>query len=497
MDNLKSLLDECERLIRSGQIEQVHKNLSGVQPAKIPRELRLPAANICRRTGLITLGLKLLGPLIQTDKQGWRSEASSPELAEYAVLLHRSGAIQEALWVLGKVDPAQCPEVFLYQAFCLFGIWEYERAVISLEKFLRSPINAYQTLVGKVNLSAAMVALERRDEADEIIASILPNAKSGGFGRLHGNCLELRAQIHFQRGHFDQALGDLREASGAISAGRSIDHFLVRKWATIIDAMKSRNASPLITFRSEAISRGDWECVREMDRFALKIQFEQNRFDHLIFGTPFTPYREMIEYENPDYRASSEAFLIGDSSQTVLDLYKGKLKSSRRKGIEATQSVHRVIDALTRDFYRPLAIGGMFAELFEGEHFNVDSSIHRVHQSVYRTRQWIEENELPLVLLEQNGEYSLEVKRGFGILVPLERRRFQAETLRLEILRENYSTRDFVPREARMLLGISSTSLKALITSGLEAGTLLRSGAGRSTRYRFATNVKTPMANAA
>src|SRR4051812_14535658 len=67
MKQFTTLLNECEAAIRKGHTREVASRLKGLSTHEVPRELRLPLANLCRRAGVIPLSGKLLSPLVHAD----------------------------------------------------------------------------------------------------------------------------------------------------------------------------------------------------------------------------------------------------------------------------------------------------------------------------------------------------------------------------------------------------------------------------------------------
>lgn len=489
---MKALVDECESLIRAGQIDQVGRRLGALNPSKVERSWRLPIANIARRAGLISLGLKLLRPIAHPDKELAGMNPTVQEKAEYGVLLQRSGAIQDALRLLAKVDSRQVPEVLLYRAFCHFARWEYPQAIDVLEQYLVVEKRPYQHLVGSVNLASAFLDEGRLPQALEQIERNIGAAHEGRFGRLHGNCLELRAQVRFFEGDFARARTDLHVASQYLGAGKSNDQFAIRKWLAIIDAIESHEMEPLVAIRREAVERRAWESVREADRFSLKIDFDQDRFERLYFGTPYAFFREKLKNEYPSERLPP-GLVFGVNGENVLNLHSGKMPG----GEPPSQGIHQVIVSLTRDFYRPLGMGALFSELFPGEHFDIFSSINRIYQLIFRTRRWLMENKLDAGIVEDNGVYRFSFGTNFGVYVPLERDD-AAKSLdgrRLKDLEEHFGAKEFSSRQACQILGLSASAFKLLMTWALENRHVVRRGQGRSTVYRiFDTAAKTEAA---
>jgi tetratricopeptide (TPR) repeat protein len=477
---INDLVRQCEDLVRAGKIDQAQRLLSELETAKLPRSLRLPLANLCRRTDLLRLGLKILSPLVHTNKKQWQTIATPQELSEYAVLLQKHGAIREALWTLNHVDEKTVPEAALYKAFCHFSYWDFESAIECLERHSSLETRPYQRLTGRVNLCMALVSAGHLERAHEVLNELMAAAEQGSFARLHANCLELRAQVYLKSGDMEAAKGALAKALTVVSSNPALDHSLIKKWTAIIDGLETKNIAPLIQFREEAVLGGQWENVREADRFLLKIKFDESLFDNLMFGTPYPKYRAALQKEFG--RLPAKPFLmIGSATGPLLDLSSGEFEAAAFS--RPSQKVHSLIEILLRDFYRPVAIGGLFAELFSGEYFDPQSSVHRVHQLIYRTRGWIEENKLPIEIKEIDGKYSLCITGALRIRVPYERMRVQTEVMRLESLRAHFGGGRFGSRDACEVLGISSTTFKSWINWALSESRVVRMGSGSRTCY--------------
>src|SRR4051812_46878358 len=97
------IIEHCETALRTGQGQLITHYFADLQTKDVPRRWRLPIANICRRAGLISLGLKILTPIVHPQKEILESAASAQELVEYAGLLERCGAAKEALKILKKI----------------------------------------------------------------------------------------------------------------------------------------------------------------------------------------------------------------------------------------------------------------------------------------------------------------------------------------------------------------------------------------------------------
>ena len=478
MTDFKELIAKCENEIRAGQSQKVAGLLTGLERSEVPLGFRLPLANLCRRVGLISQGLKYLAPIIQSDREGV-SPASNGELAEYAALLQREGAIHEALLLLDRVDAGAVPDASLFKAFCHFARWEYAQSIPHLRQFLTGSIPPYMRLVGEVNLSSALIAIGQHDEALEILSSLISSAREGSFNRLLANCLEMRAQVWIRRSDFAAARADLADGTELASREKTIDLFLIQKWAAVLQLLEARDSQGLKAFRQRAVAANDWESVRESDLYLLKASFDRKRFEHLYFGTPFAGYRAKIERELGRVPAA-ESFILGSRQGPRIEIERGSIdgEDSLRFG----GKTHRVLQILTRDFYRPASLGGLFADLFPEEYFNVYSSPNRVRQIVSRARRFFEAAELPLAIEERGGTYRLSIEGEVGLVVE---RETQTPEPQLEQLRKLASVYDggSSSRQGRESLALSPSSFKRLMSWAIEKGKAERVGATTSTYY--------------
>jgi tetratricopeptide (TPR) repeat protein len=487
MQDFAALIQACESDIRLGRSQDAARRLNSVNPYKVPRDWRLPVANLCRRTGQIASGLKLLLPIVYAEFNRKAEPPSARELAEYAVLLLRSGSVAEALRTLERVDVKQVPEAYLYRAFAHFARWDYPEAVPNLEKYLHFQLAPYAELVGRVNLAAALVATTRYQEALELLNVIIEKAKASGAVRLLGNSLELRAQIHIDWADYKSARANLNEAASLFSADPSVSQAFVTKWLAVIDGLETGSTERLMAFRSESLQRKDWESVRESDLFISKIAFDRQRFEHLYFGTSFPYYRKMIE-RYVGYKITSNEFLFGDPLGLRMDLVSGRVE-----GLETEipgKNMHRLIAGLLRDFYRPRSLGGIFDEVFPGEHFNIFHTPDRIHQLMRRTRIWLRENSIPIEIAEDHGTYRLVISGPFAFRIPLEVRAKESEELQFQRVREAFARKGrFSAREAREKLGLPKSSFNRLIHWAIAHGRIQISGASTSTIYEFVDSV--------
>lgn len=483
MNDYKALLAQCDKDIRAGRIGKAAKLLHQLNTSQVGREWKLPLAKMCRRSGQIGVGLRLLTPLVLSQAHKLLSTATDEEMAEYAVLLQRHGSVGEALRLLERIPAEKVPESLLFRAFCHFNSWRYQAAIPLLERYLSSIDQDYPRLVGHVNLAAALAMCRMHDRALATLAKALEEARRGEHRRLEANCLELRAQVFIQMGMFAKAREDLELGVRLLDSASVHDTMFLSKWAAVIEAETSRNIAPLERMREEASSRRLWETVREADLQILKVEFDTVLHEKLVFGTPFESYRERVAIET-GVNLLVQHTVIGDGQVPCLDVFSGDFQGGA--DLKPGSKNHQLIEILSRDLYRPAKVGGLFAGLFPGEYFDIFSSPDRVHQILRRTRAWLKKSKTPLAIEEWQGFYSMKVQKGMALKLPLHRQRASWFEVHLQKLYQEYHAGEILPAEVvRGTLKFTEAEYKRFIKWALEEKKFAKVGGGRSTSYRL------------
>ncbi|MEK7357783.1 MAG: hypothetical protein AAB250_15125, partial [Bdellovibrionota bacterium] len=424
------LVVTCDEMLRAGRIDEVIAIVAELNFAQIPRTSRQALAKIARRCGLIEEGLGILFPVIR-DERPLEIPPTPSEICEYSVLLSRNGSMTEALSLLDSVDPRQAPEALLYQGFCHVSSWDYAKAKDYFARYLQTDVDEYSKLVARVNLAACLIVAGELSEAESFTSTTLEIALAMKATRLAGNCLELRAQCHLGSNDFTRASSDLDRAQEIFGGVQSYDQLLIEKWRSLIEASRTNSAAPIRRFRSLALDRRFWEFVRDADLLALKLEFDQRAFDHLIFGTPVGIYRERIASQLSG--SPSPHYVWGEESSCNFVLEAGVGGGVR---LNPGKKIHQLMVALLGDFYAPRRIGGLFAELYPEEKFDVHTSNLKIRQLMKRTRAWFYRSEIPLGISYTNGGYRLVRTAPYGIELRLTRELLVTPELRwLELRR--------------------------------------------------------------
>jgi predicted negative regulator of RcsB-dependent stress response len=483
MKSIDSLIQQCDSWIKEGRPHEVSKALSSFNTARVAREWRLPLAKICRRAGLLSLGLKLLGRIILTDRYKVQDEPTPSELTEYAVLLQRSGALSEALEKLSRVDSRQVPEALLNRAFIHFARWEFDSAIPHLKAYLQSELTPYEKAMGQANLAFALLENRQIEEAFHLLDSIVYKSSS----QLQSSIHTLRGQGLLRLRKFHLARAEFEAAKPLVSSIQTNDQFFALKWRLILEGLENKDPQAFENLRHIALKQRQWEARRDADLFSLKVDYNRERFVHLYFGTPYPAFRSQFALEQGDV-PEQPIYVLGKKSAPRMDLRTGLIDD--REVFNPGYKCHQLIDALLYDLYRPSRMAGLFSRMFPGEQFDILSSPHRVRQLISRTRSILRKERIPIEIAESRGFYSLNICGNFSFRIPLERQQVNLPDLHFEQLKSAFGqAAGFSAQEAQERLKLSPATIHRLLHRGMSEGKVERVGqAGRAAVYMIKQN---------
>ena len=400
-------------------------------------------------------------------------------------MMIRNGSIREAHEIIESIDDGSLPEVGLYRGYCHIHRWESELAIPHLRGYIESRALDYPTLVAKVNLASCLVTSARLDEAMVVIDELIKETEARRLGRLLGNALELRGQVHLQSRDLQACAADLDRAIGILSGEKSSDQLFVLKWKAILDGIAQHDPRPIEKFREIARQRLHWESVRDCDFQILKLAFDPTLFNRLYFGTPYDSFRDRLEREFGSASLSAQ-FVLGDTREggPRLDLASG-VWTGTSVAMKPGGKPHQLMQIVLRDLYKPASIGAIFGDLFAGEYFDAFSSQNRVHQTIYRARELFEENGIPFEIRECNARYHFVSKGGGAVVLTNERAIGDTTAIVCGKILELFGAQRFTSEEARKALGMSKSAFHRFSEKALATNRLRRFGKTRSSSYEI------------
>lgn len=405
---LLSQLAEWDQLIRSGKAAVVRQQCRNFNHRNLSRDLCLQYADIARRVLAPELILLWLRPWVRNEKIAG-PKPNDKEKAMYAAGLIRLGAFGEAEKLLDQVSSEIEPQVFSYQASLYMNQWNYIKAVPKLRKYIRQPvISAYSKLVGRLNLCASLVSSYRFEEAEEEIKALFEKLKNSSQNLLHGNLLEIEAQLLIEQKQYDKALANLNESYTLLNKADARSLLYVEKWRFItglkIDGVSAQKFDQLQILKARAKEIGDWESLREFDFSWATAKQDDSLFLQVYWGSFFQQYRKrVLKIFNSDFKIEESFIWNPNKDLDTMD----KIVPFELIAKAPTRTLKKLFFILTQDFYRPIRITEITDLIYPDEYYNPKSSPVKLHRLIARARRWLEVSGVPLKIQSYRNAFML------------------------------------------------------------------------------------------
>lgn len=479
----KDTLFQASQLITAGDIKQAAELVLKIPATTLTRNENLEFAKIQRRIGFPEQSLRLLAPFVRPKEQK-PIVATDDEKAEYALSLQRLGSLGEARQVLATINTSRCPEKLLYEAIFYFHEWNYAAAIPILKQlvsFLEPSEYLYR--VAQVNLAAALTSEQNWFEAEPLLDELRRETESRQEYLLFGNVAEISAQLYIQQGNFSRAEEHLVDSQSQLKGVKVLDYLWAVKWKAISKALREKSVEALSEARNEAMRKRHWETLRDLDFYELQIRFEESAFFKLFFGSSSISYKKRVSEAFPQ-ATLPEAISI--SAGWEISKQRGKDLFFELSGDLAPGTVgHAALVLLLSDRYKEFRPGELHAILFEGEYFNPDTSLNRIHRAIARLRKSVEIQLPGLDIVTNNSLYSLRLTNpGLHLNIPRDLPHPEPLRLRLYMLKSKLSTSDFDVEEVKSILALSKSSANKLIKQWKEQGLVEATSSQKSPNYR-------------
>ena len=287
---------EFETMVRAGQGGAVQQIILQLNPAQLNRYEKIKFANLSRRVGLPQMAIRLLRPIIR-PADGSVSFADDEEKCEYGAALIKEGLVGEGLKLLATLDPVKNAQADLFTSFGLFTRWDYAGAEPLLRRYLKTGLNDYQAMVGKTNLAAALIFLNKLDEAEDLLLGLRDDAEKTQSKLIQSYCYELLGQTYLGCLDFAQANRSFLKAGSESQHSSTSVPFMVKKWLAITQLLENETAesAELDAVIKEAIERRDFETVRTCDFHRAVALKDEALAKKVFFGTPHVKLRQKIQ----------------------------------------------------------------------------------------------------------------------------------------------------------------------------------------------------------
>lgn len=483
-------LDAIEEEIRKANWQVAAERLLALKNRKVPEAFLKRYAILARRANVPQYALSLLKPIVRgTNRKG---VISSEDLrAEYAANLVRLGVCQEAQAIYNSIDYKKVPEAHQTAAHLHIKNWDYAQAITHLEAFLNiSSLTKYTEAIAKINLSLCHIYEENYQVAANYLNDVLTLEANEQTHLLKGNALRFLGNMEYQQENYATALQFFKKARLQLSSSTGIDAFLIEKWIALstlhLEAGSERSRQTVKEISEKALKIRHWESLRDIDYQLGMFDKNESLLLRVYFGTPFSSFRERILRKLPSLSVPSEyTWNLGKADaltpRTRFDINEQEIK--------AGQLIHRVLSALSKDFYRPLTSIDIFDKAFQDSAYSSKHSEQRVYQAMMRVRQWLEDKKLPLLVDSTDNYYSLGSSVALDFIVRIEEKPMTQSEFRIKKLQETLP-HPFTLAEAATVLGISARRTSDLLHENVKAGVLEITGKASKTRYIFKSSIE-------
>ena len=491
MGNTVKRLDEIEKCIKEGQFTRAKTLVDRLKVTEVTRSDALRASNLSRRCGKVKKSLKILNPIVRNPQIV--PSAKPEEIADYAFSLHRIGASFEAETLLNNIDPEGAPTVHFFKSLIAFSRWEYSRALPWLNDYIaNSKLTEYQKLIGRSNRVSIYLFAKEFEKAETEIRALQKIAKEKNLKLLKNLSIEQEAEVLVGQKKYDEAFSLLNRVEREAADSAQLLKMWIWKWKNIIKALKISGKEGLKILNKaceEAVRKGAWEIVRDIDFHKVKLCSDSQAYEKLYFGTPFPHYIERLKKTTSlDLPETYQYFLNSTKEgRYLIDLKNHKiLDNDSSRSIEMTEIQWRLMKSLLIDLYRPLKWGEVFNSLFPDEYFDPFSSINRMHQIIFRFNQSLKTQSIDLRIVsnESGCQFLSGSDLGFLIYKDMEDDLYNDPTLR-EIKKSIDVTQEFTINDICAILDGNIRTHRRWVKKMLAEGKLLKIGQNRSTRYRL------------
>jgi len=471
-----------EDLIRRGKTTTARSEVQRLARGKVPRAEVAELAAFARRVALPELALKLLFPIVRPASRTI-ALPTPREQAEYAAALVRAGGLEEAIELLKRLEREDLPETWLYGAFARIGQWDYGQAIPLLEKYLEKTTDEYSRDVAETNLASALVHERQWDKARPLLDRLEKHFSAKKLPLLYGNIMKQKAEAYLLQKEWAFAEKAIEKAKQALPDPNSRDAFFVRKWEIFLALGRQANAKNLKRlqlYREEARKKEHWETLRDCDRTVAIVTKNEQLFLKLYVGTPYGNFRQWLEKDFGRPARLPEFFDWNFGAE------KPAKKRLELEDLDYSQAEVRLLRLLCGDFYRPFLSATLHTRLFPDEFYSPQSSPGRIRTQASRLREWLRREKYPLVVESSDNSYQLTASGKITLRIPTSTRAHSRQENDLDRLKRQFPDTEFKVGDAAEFLELSSRSCQRLLDPAIHEGKLVRIGAGRNTRYRFA-----------
>ncbi len=481
-----SFLNTLEEQIRTNTAPDLEQFLG--PEVETPRSLTARFANLLRRMGGTKHALAILNPIVRNDFE----KPTIEETIEYASCLCRHGLVDESITLLNSIVNEPHAEIQYELAIAYISKWDYPSSIPYLLKYLSfKNLSPYKICVGEVNLAAAYIYTNENEKAESLLKKLIVKLQNSGFNLLCGNALELLGEIALSKGDFNQASEFFKESGAKLQSSNPRYQLYLEKWKVIIKMLRENGSQESLLecsqLRKKAAELHDWNSLREIELYKAVVTKNVEAITNLYYGVPSSEYRKRILLiwgkplkieDNYDRKIGPESV----KAKKIFDISAGKDLQTGAQ-LKPGQSMHRLLQTLTTDFYAPFLTTKIFSHVFKDVFYNPATSPQQVHQIVKRLNDWFLENKIPLTIKHSKAGYRLRAEEAYILRIQMNTALRTKNDDFINLLKSHGLIENFSVSMVINTLNISRRSVTRLLSEGVASGKLVRRGRSQSTLY--------------
>ena len=486
-----SFLNDLERKIRENNAPKLSTFVENIRPNSIPRQQLARFASLIRRMGGVKYALSLLNPII-------RNPVARPpvfaELLEYASCLNRLSLTKESIEILQTIEKQRHPEVEFEMAAAYLSVWDCKKAIPHLERFIQfSEISSYRKAVGILNLGVSFLNTNCIKEANCNFEKVYKIAVLEKFELLAGNALELLSEVAIVERNFKKAKMHLEDAHKFLkNAPARYELYAERRYLIIKLLQEKGSEDSLKKFeqvRKNATLLREWNTIREIEIFKAIATNNLSKIISIYYGTDFEQLRERIQYlwgkPIPKLEVYKRKLGLGFVKKDyAFDVSLGRdLKTGAK--LKSGQVLHRVLQAVSRDYYFPYSTSKLFSVVFQESKYDPVSSPRQVYGAIKRLNLWFKKHRIPLFVEASKEGYRLRSSSGYYLLQKCSQKMINKIDEFIISLKEAGVKNGFNLKMVLETLQIPRRTALRLLSEAIKSGHLKREGYTNLTCYFY------------
>ena len=485
-------LDKLEEQIRTNSAPKLEYFLK-LNKNKVPRKFVARYANLLRRLGGTKYALSLLNPIVRGEIE----KPSVEEIIEYASCLSRLDLIDEAIALLTDILNKNQPEIYLELAIAYMTKWDYPNAIPHLLRYLSfENLTPYKVCVGEINLAASYLFVEEKDKAESILKILLVKVKKNNFHLLWGNILELLGELYLSQKKYDLASQYFKDCRSKLQSSDPRYQLYLERWEVIIKMLKENGSKESLDLwkqvRKQSAAILDWNSLRELELYKAVVANDIKSIKNIYYSVPYPEYRRRILslWNKPLQLTPTYNLKIGPGeplAKKIFDIESGRDLFTNQQ-LKPGQSIHRLMQALTADFYAPFLTEKIFSLVFKGHFFNPITSPQQVRQLINRLNKWFVKNKIPFTVKRTIAGYRLRSSEAYFIRIPINAFNLTNVDKFLNRLKEKGLVENFSVTMVVEKLSFSRRSAIRLLNEAVKRGKVVRQGQAKRTSYTLVSS---------